>query len=94
MRRSPAYVLPLLVVLAPSLGRRGWAGAAAGLAAFGLLGLARLWPAEPEPEPVALILVQGNVAQTLSSMGGLQVDRVDVTVEQLSTVAKDTKRIR
>jgi apolipoprotein N-acyltransferase len=53
----------LLVLLAPSLGRRGWAAAAAGLAAFGLLGLARLWPEEPEPEPVALVLVQGNVAQ-------------------------------
>lgn len=49
------------------------------------------WPA---PAVAVAHAVQGNVAQTLSSMGGLQVDRVDVTVEQLSTVAKDTKRIR
>lgn len=49
------------------------------------------WPA---PAVAVAHAVQRNVAQTLSSMGGLQVDRVDVTVEQLSTVAKDTKRIR
>ena len=49
------------------------------------------WPA---PAVAVAHAVQRNVAQTLSSMGGLQVDRVDVTVAQLSTVAKDTKRIR
>ncbi|SHW75846.1 Protein of uncharacterised function (DUF322) [Mycobacteroides abscessus subsp. abscessus] len=49
------------------------------------------WPA---PAVAVARAVQRNVAQTLSNMGGLQVDRVDVTVEQLSTVAKDTKRIR
>ncbi len=53
----------VLLALAPLAGRRGWAGAAAAMAGFALLGLARLWPAEPEPEPVAVVLVQGNVAQ-------------------------------
>ncbi len=53
----------VLLGLAPTLGRRGWAGLAAGLAAIGLVGLFRLWPEEPDPEPVALVLVQGNVAQ-------------------------------
>ncbi len=53
----------VLLALSPTLGRRGWAGFAAGLAALGLVGLLRLWPEEPEPEPVALVLVQGNVAQ-------------------------------
>jgi apolipoprotein N-acyltransferase len=53
----------LLLALAPLLGWRGWAAAGAGLAGFALLGLVRLWPEEPEPLPVALALVQGNVAQ-------------------------------
>jgi apolipoprotein N-acyltransferase len=53
----------VLLVLAPLAGRRGWTGMAVALLAFGLFGLARLWPAEPEPEKVAMVLVQGNVAQ-------------------------------
>lgn len=52
-----------LLALAPTLGRRGWIGGGAVLAAFALFGLLRLWPEEPEPHPVALILVQGNIAQ-------------------------------
>jgi apolipoprotein N-acyltransferase len=53
------------VVLActPLLGRRATAGGLAVLVAFGGFGLARLWPAEPAPLPVTLVLVQGNVAQ-------------------------------
>ena len=53
----------VLLALAPLYGRRGWFGAGGALAAFALFGLTRLWPAEPEPHAVALILVQGNVAQ-------------------------------
>ncbi|MUL78446.1 Asp23/Gls24 family envelope stress response protein [Mycolicibacterium sp. CBMA 226] len=49
------------------------------------------WPASAVDVARA---VQRNVARTLSDMGGLQVDRVDVTVEQFSTVTKDTKRTR
>lgn len=53
----------VLMALAPLLGRRGWLGAGAALAVFAAIGLFRLWPAEPEPHPVSLVLVQGNVAQ-------------------------------
>ncbi|MFT8245653.1 apolipoprotein N-acyltransferase [Roseomonas sp. BN140053] len=53
----------VILACAPLGGRRGWAGAAAGLAAFALFGAARLWPAEPPPQPVAVVLVQGNVGQ-------------------------------
>lgn len=53
----------VLLALAPLAGRRGWAGMGLALAVFAGIGLIRLWPAEPEPEPVALVLVQGNVAQ-------------------------------
>lgn len=47
------------------------------------------WPA---PAVDVARAVQRNVAQTLSSMAGLHVDRVDVTVELLNTAAKDVKR--
>ena len=47
------------------------------------------WPA---PAVDVARAVQRNVAQTLSDMAGLHVDRVDVTVEQLSTVTTDMKR--
>jgi apolipoprotein N-acyltransferase len=53
----------LLMALAPLKGWRGAAGGLAALAAFGAIGVARLLPQEPDPEPVALVLVQGNVAQ-------------------------------
>jgi apolipoprotein N-acyltransferase len=55
----------VLLALLPLLGRRGWLGAAALLAGFAAIGLVRLWPAEAEPHPVSLVLVQGNVAQDL-----------------------------
>jgi apolipoprotein N-acyltransferase len=53
----------VLLALAPLFGRRGWLGAGVAVLAFAAFGLARLWPAEPEPQPVAVVLVQGNVAQ-------------------------------
>ncbi|HEV7264083.1 MAG TPA: apolipoprotein N-acyltransferase [Falsiroseomonas sp.] len=53
----------VLLALAPLAGRRGWLAAGGALALFAGFGLLRLWPAEPEPHPVALVLVQGNVAQ-------------------------------
>ena len=53
----------VLLALAPLSGRRGWLGAGAVLTAFALFGLLRLWPEEPEPHPIALVLVQGNIAQ-------------------------------
>ncbi|BBX82601.1 hypothetical protein MAUB_04740 [Mycolicibacterium aubagnense] len=49
------------------------------------------WPA---PAVEVARAVQRNVAQTLSDMAGLHVDRVDVTVDQLSAGTKDTKRTR
>jgi apolipoprotein N-acyltransferase len=53
----------LLAAASPLLGWRGVAAATAGLALVGLLSAARLWPEEPDPQPVALVLVQGNIAQ-------------------------------
>ncbi|MCV7210366.1 Asp23/Gls24 family envelope stress response protein [Mycolicibacterium canariasense] len=49
------------------------------------------WPA---PAVEVASAVQRNVAHTLSTMAGLQVDRVDVTVEQLSTTTTDVKRVQ
>ncbi|MGB8405032.1 MAG: Asp23/Gls24 family envelope stress response protein [Mycobacterium sp.] len=49
------------------------------------------WPA---PAVDVARAVQRNVAETLSSMAGLHVDRIDVTVEQLSTATRDVKRTR
>lgn len=49
------------------------------------------WPA---PAVEVARAVQRNVAQTLSTMAALHVDRVDVTVEQLSTATPDVKRTR
>lgn len=54
-----------LVAATPLLGRRAMAGGAAALAAFALFGFARLWPAERPPQPVGILIVQGNVAQEL-----------------------------
>ncbi len=53
----------VIIAATPMLGRRAMAGGAAALAGFALFGLVRLWPAEPPPQPVGLLLVQGNVAQ-------------------------------
>lgn len=53
----------VLLALAPLAGRRGWIGGGLAVLAFAGIGLLRLWPAEPEPEPVSMVLVQGNVAQ-------------------------------
>jgi apolipoprotein N-acyltransferase len=43
--------------------RRAAAGGAAVLAGFAAFGLARLWAEEPPVQPVALRIVQGNIAQ-------------------------------
>ncbi len=56
-------LVTMLVVLAPMMGGRGAAGSLAAVAALAAFGLARLVPQEADPEPVALVLVQGNVAQ-------------------------------
>ena len=53
----------VLIALAPLAGRRGWLAAGGALLAFAAIGVLRLWPAEPEPYAVTLVLVQGNVAQ-------------------------------
>lgn len=53
----------VLIAATPLLGRRAMLGGAAALAGFALFGLARLWPAEPTPQPVGLLIVQANVAQ-------------------------------
>lgn len=53
----------LIIAATPLLGRRAMLGGAAALAGFAAFGVARLWPAEPPPQPVGLMIVQGNVAQ-------------------------------
>ncbi|MBR0651337.1 apolipoprotein N-acyltransferase [Roseomonas terrae] len=53
----------VLIAATPLLGRRAMLGGAAALVGFALFGLARLWPAEPPPAPVGLMIVQGNIAQ-------------------------------
>jgi apolipoprotein N-acyltransferase len=58
-------LLTVLMALAPLAGRRGWIGAGVALGGLLLVGLVRLLPEEPAPHPVALVLVQGNVAQEL-----------------------------
>lgn len=54
-----------LIAATPLLGRRAMTGGAVALAAFALFGLVRLWPAEAPPQPVGILIVQGNVAQEL-----------------------------
>lgn len=53
----------VIIAATPLLGRRAMLGGAAALAGFALFGVMRLWPAEPPPRPVGLLIVQGNVAQ-------------------------------
>lgn len=53
----------VLLCTLPMLGRRGWAAAVLLLTAGAGLGFARLWPAEPPPTPVAIRIIQGNIAQ-------------------------------
>lgn len=53
----------VLVATTPLLGRRAMLGGAVALAAFAAFGLARLWPPEPDPQRVGLLIVQGNIAQ-------------------------------
>lgn len=60
---SGLSLLTLLVALAPLAGRKGLAAGAAGLALWAAAGLARLWPAEPPPQPVRVVIVQGNIPQ-------------------------------
>jgi apolipoprotein N-acyltransferase len=56
-------LVTVLLALAPLAGRRGWLAMAGGLALFACVGVLRLWPEEPEPHAVSLVLVQGNIAQ-------------------------------
>ena len=56
-------VLTVLFAASPLFGWRGVAAAGAGLAVLAAFSVARLWPEEPAPQPVALVLVQGNIAQ-------------------------------
>jgi apolipoprotein N-acyltransferase len=56
-------LVTILLACMPLLGRRAMAGGFAALLAFSAFGIARLWPEEPAPLPVTLVLVQGNIAQ-------------------------------
>ena len=58
-------LVTVLVAATPLLGWRAMAGGGAVLAGFALFGALRLWPAEPAPQPVGLLIVQGNIAQEL-----------------------------
>ena len=53
----------VILAATPLRGRRAMLGGAAAIAAFGLFGLVRLWPQESPPQPVGILIVQGNVAQ-------------------------------
>jgi apolipoprotein N-acyltransferase len=56
-------LLTVLVAASPMLGWRGVAGAGAAVVLVAGLSVLRLWPEEAEPQPVVLVLVQGNIAQ-------------------------------
>ena len=56
-------LITLLVAATPILDRRAFLGGVAVLAFCGTFGFARLWAPEPEPQPVGLLIVQGNIAQ-------------------------------
>jgi apolipoprotein N-acyltransferase len=56
-------LLTLLLAASPLFGWRGLGGAAVVLLLAAGLSVLRLWPEEPDPQPVALVLVQGNIAQ-------------------------------
>ena len=56
-------LITLLVAATPILNRRALQGGLAVLAFCGAFGVARLWAPEPEPQPVGLLIVQGNIAQ-------------------------------
>lgn len=56
-------LVTVVVAATPVLGWRAMAGGGAVLAGFALFGVLRLWPAEPPPQPVGILIVQGNVAQ-------------------------------
>ena len=56
-------LVTLLVAASPLLGWRAMGGAAAGLALLAGASVLRLLPEEPAPQPVALVLVQGNISQ-------------------------------
>jgi len=56
-------LITLLLAGLPWLGRRAVIGGVAALVVLAGLGAARLAPAEPPPQPVTLLLVQGNVQQ-------------------------------
>jgi apolipoprotein N-acyltransferase len=56
-------LITLLVAATPILHRRAFLGGLAVLAFCGAFGFARLWAPEPEPQPVGLLIVQGNIAQ-------------------------------
>ena len=55
-------LITLLVAATPILDRRAFLGGVAALAFCGAFGFARLWAPEPEPQPVGLLIVQGNSA--------------------------------
>ena len=56
-------LVTVLVAGLPILGRRGWAAGGAILVAWGALGLMRLREPDPPAPGLAVVLVQGNVAQ-------------------------------
>ena len=53
----------LLLAAAPTLGRLGWTGGAATLAAWAALGTLRLQAPAPPPTGLTAVLIQGNVTQ-------------------------------
>lgn len=56
-------LITLLVAATPLLSWRGFLAGVATLAFCGVFGFVRLLPAEPKPQPVGLLIVQGNIAQ-------------------------------
>ena len=58
-------LITLLVAATPLLSWRGFLAGMAALAFCGAFGFVRLLPAEPKPQPVGLLIVQGNIAQEM-----------------------------
>ena len=60
----------VIIAATPLLSAQAMLGGVAALAGFALFGMVRLWPAEPPPQPVGLLIVQGNIAQEVKVARG------------------------
>ncbi len=82
----------LLIAATPLLGRRAMLGGAGALMGFALFGLVRLWPAEPPPQPVGLLIVQANVAQEVKWRADQRIPILRRYIETTREAALDALR--